>query len=249
MKCDVLTLFPGMIEPVLGESILKRARERGLLSVRTCNPRDFSSEKHQAVDDRPFGGGAGMVLKAEPILKAVEWIRSGGEPVRLILTTPQGRPFDQELAASFSREERRLVFICGHYEGMDERVRALLRPEEVSIGDFILTGGELAAMVMIDAAVRLIPGALGDPESAREDSFSNDGGILDYPQFTRPAELEGLRVPEVLLSGHHDAIRRWRRREALYQTWKKRPDILERIELKPEDRELLEEAKTQALNR
>jgi tRNA (guanine37-N1)-methyltransferase len=249
MRCDILSLFPGMVEPVLGESILKRARERGLLSVRICNPRDFSPEKHQSVDDHPFGGGAGMVLKAEPILKAVDSIRSEGEPVRLILTTPQGRTFDQELAESFSRETRRLVFICGHYEGMDERVRELLRPEEVSIGDYVLTGGELAAMVMIDAAVRLIPGVLGDPGSAQDDSFSNEGGILDYPHFTRPAEFQGLRVPEVLLSGHHEAIRRWRRREALYQTWKKRPDILEKIDLKPEDRELLEEAKTKALNR
>jgi tRNA (guanine37-N1)-methyltransferase len=248
MRCDVLTLFPGIIEPVLGQSILKRAQENGFLSVRVYNLRDFTADKHKTVDDHPFGGGAGMVLKPEPIFEAVEKLLSQGEPLRLILTTPQGRPFTHREALDFSREERRLVFICGRYEGIDERVRECLRPEEFSIGDYVLTGGELAALVMMDASVRLIPGALGDPCSAQEDSFSVSDGLLDYPHFTRPADFRGMRVPEVLLSGNHEAIRKWRRQEALYQTWKKRPDLFRKLELSDEDQRLLEEAKARKNN-
>ncbi len=249
MRCDILTLFPGLIEPVLGESILKRASERGHLEVRVISQRDFSTGKHQSVDDHPFGGGAGMVLKPEPIFRAVNSLKEEGVSHRLIMTSPQGRPFNQELAEEFSRETRRLVFICGHYEGVDERIKTLLSPEEVSIGDYVLTGGELAALVMIDASIRLVPGVLGDPASAENDSFSNPLRVLDYPHFTRPSEFHGMKVPEVLMSGHHEAIDRWRRREALYQTWKKRPDLLENIELGAEDRKLLEEAKTNSFNR
>ena len=243
MRCDVLTLFPDMIEPVLGQSILKRARERGLLSVKIHYLRDFTTDKHHTADDHPFGGGAGMVLKPEPVFRAVESLKAEGEPLRLILTTPRGRAFDQRLASEFSREKRPLVFICGHYEGVDERVKNFLKPEELSIGDYVLTGGELATLVIIDAAARLIPGVLGDPFSAVEDSFSENFGYLEYPHFTRPAEFRGMKVPDVLVSGHHDAIRKWRRREALYQTWKKRPDLLENFELSLEDQALLEEIK------
>lgn len=244
MRCDVLTLFPGIVEPVLEQSILKRAKDKGLLSVTVCNLRDFTTDKHRTADDHPFGGGAGMVLKPEPIFRAVEKLSAEGEPLRLILTTPQGHPFTHRQALEFSREERRLVFICGRYEGVDERVKEALKPLELSIGDYVLTGGELAALVMIDAAARLIPGVLGDPASFEEDSFSDRQGLLDYPHFTRPAEFRGMRVPEVLLSGDHEAIRKWRRQEALYQTWKKRPDLLEKMELSSEDQKLLEEAKT-----
>lgn len=244
MRCDVLTLFPGIIEPVLGQSILKKAKDKGLLTVTVYNLRDFTTDKHRTADDHPFGGGVGMVLKPEPIFRAVEKLSAEGEPLRLILTTPQGHPFTHRQALDFSREERRLVFICGRYEGIDERVRESLRPEDLSIGDYVLTGGELAALVMIDAAARLIPGVLGDPASFEEDSFSGREGLLDYPHFTRPAEFRGMRVPEVLLSGHHEAIRKWRRQKALYQTWKRRPDLLEKMELSSEDRRLLEEAKT-----
>ena len=245
MRCDVLTLFPGMIESVTGESILKRAQERGLLSVMIHNLRDFATDKHQTVDDHPFGGGGGMVLKPEPFFRAVETLRATGEPLRLILTTPQGRPFTQHQAQDFSQENRRIVFICGHYEGVDERVKDCLQPEELSIGDYVLTGGELAALVMIDASARLIPGVLGDPSSAQEDSFSNRLGLLDYPHFTRPAEFRGMKIPEVLLSGHHESIRKWRHGQALYQTWKKRPDLLDNGRLSHEDQRLLEKVKSQ----
>lgn len=253
MRCSVFSLFPGMITLGLGESILKRAQEARLpdgqarlLEVNVHDLRDFSNEKHRIMDDRPFGGGAGMVLKAEPVLCAVDWIKAQGESLRLIFPSPQGRVFSQDLAGEFSREEKRLVFICGHYEGFDERVHEILNPEEISIGDYVLTGGELAALVMIDASARLIPGVLGDPGSIEEDSFSNPGRLLDYPHFTRPIDVGGKKVPEVLRSGHHDAIRKWRRREALYQTWKKRPDLLGGKALSPEDQGLLEEAKEQA---
>lgn len=244
MQCEVLTLFPEMVRPVLGQSILKRAQEKGLLSIGVHDLRDFTRDKHRTADDRPFGGGAGMVLKPEPILLAVDRLKEEGKPLRLILTTPQGRVFNQHQALEFSCEKRRLVFICGHYEGIDERVRDSLRPEELSIGDYVLTGGELASLVMIDAAARLIPGVLGDVSSIKEESFSKDYGFLEYPHFTRPAEFRGMKVPEVLLSGHHDAVRIWRRRAALWRTWTKRPDLLKNIELSSEDRKLLEEVKS-----
>jgi len=241
MKCAVVTLFPEMIRPVLGQSILKRASEKGLLDVQIHDLRDFTEDKHRTADDHPYGGGAGMVLKPEPIFRAVDRIRAEGEPLRLILTSPQGRPFTQALASEFSRESRRIVFICGRYEGVDERVREGLDLEEISIGDYVLTGGELPALVMMDAAVRWVPGVLGDPDSAKEDSFA--GTLLDYPHYTRPATFRGLGIPEVLMSGNHEAIEDWRRKQALLNTQRKRPDLLEKLYGSEEDRRRLEDIK------
>ncbi len=245
LRCDVITLFPDLVRPVLEQSMLKRAQDKGLLETRVHNLRDFTEGRHLVADDTPYGGGAGMVMKAEPVFRAVEALRrqynesTAGTALRLLLPSPQGRPFTQRLAEEFRDERRRLVFVCGHYEGIDERVRLGLEPEEISIGDYVLTGGELPALVMIDAAVRLIPGVLGDPESAERDSFAEP--LLDYPHYTRPAELRGLPVPDVLLSGNHEAIRLWRRREALRSTYRKRPDLLRDRSLSEEDRRLLEE--------
>ena len=241
LRCEVLTLFPEMVTPVLASSMLKRAQEKGLLEVNVYNLRDYTADKHKVADDVPYGGGAGMVMKAEPILRAVEEIRrpyeERGETVRVMLPSPQGRPFTQAYAHDLAAESRRLIIVCGHYEGIDERVRLALRPEEVSVGDYVLTGGELAALVLIDAASRLVPGVLGDPTSIIEESFSEP--LLEYPQYTRPAEVRGFAVPQVLLSGHHEAIRRWRRKEALRTTYEKRPDLLKDRELTVEDRQLL----------
>ena len=243
LRCDVITLFPDLVQPVLGQSMLKRAQEKGLLEARVHNLRDYTEGRHLVADDTPYGGGAGMVMKAEPVFRAVETLRrqygESGVSLRLLLPSPQGRPFTQRLAEEFRDERRRLVFVCGHYEGIDERVRIGLEPEEVSVGDYVLTGGELPALVMIDAAVRLIPGVLGDPESAERDSFAES--LLDYPHYTRPAALRGLPVPEVLLSGNHEAIRLWRRKEALRSTSRKRPDLLQDRSLTDEDRRLIEE--------
>jgi tRNA (guanine37-N1)-methyltransferase len=242
MRCEILTLFPDMVAPVLGQSMLKRAQDKGLLRVRVQNLRDFTSDRHQVADDAPYGGGAGMVMKAEPFFRAVEMLRDeygNRSSPRLILPSPQGRPFSQQAAEELANDERPLVFLCGHYEGIDERVRAGLRPDEVSIGDYVLTGGELAALVMIDAAVRLIPGVVGDPASVLADSFAES--LLDYPHYTRPADVRGLTVPEVLLSGNHEAIRRWRRKASLRNTYLKRPDLLRGSMLSAEDRELLDE--------
>ena len=224
MKCDIITLFPEMLAPALRTSILKRATERGLLDVRLHQLRDFTSDKRQVTDDSPYGGGPGMVLKPEPIFAALDRIREDRGEVRIILTSPQGRVFDQSLAEAFSKEERALVFICGHYEGVDERVKEGTGLEEVSIGDYILTGGELASLVMIDASTRLIRGALGKEASIEEESFSSS--LLEYPHYTRPAEFKGMRVPEILVSGDHQAIRNWRNKQALLNTLQKRPDLL-----------------------
>jgi tRNA (guanine37-N1)-methyltransferase len=240
---DVLTLFPDMIAPVLGHSILKRAQEKGLLNVQVYNLRDFTMDRHKVTDDIPYGGGAGMVMKAEPILRAVDALRkeaqSSGEEIRLLFPSPHGRPFTQDYAQHLALERCRMVILCGHYEGVDERVRMALSPEEVSVGDYVLTGGELPALVLIDAAARLIPGALGDPESVIEESFSDS--LLEYPHYTRPAEVRGLGVPEVLLSGHHEAIRLWRRKQALRSTYLSRPDLLKDRVLTSEDQRLLNE--------
>lgn len=244
LRCDVITLFPDLVQPVLGQSMLKRAQEKNLLEARVHNLRDYTEGRHLVADDTPYGGGAGMVMKAEPVFRAVEALRrqygesKAGMSLRLLLPSPQGCPFTQRLAEEFRDEHRRLVFVCGHYEGIDERVRIGLEPEEISLGDYVLTGGELPALVMIDAAVRLIPGVLGDPESSEYDSFAES--MLDYPHYTRPAELRGLPVPEVLLSGNHEAIRLWRRKEALRSTYRKRPDLLRDRSLSDEDRRLLE---------
>jgi tRNA (guanine37-N1)-methyltransferase len=243
MRCDVLTLFPDMITPVLGQSMLKRAQDKGLLEVRVRNLRDYALDRHKVADDVPYGGGAGMVMKAEPILRAIETITAeyerAGEHTRLLFPSPQGRPFTQEYAKNLAVESRRLVILCGHYEGVDERVRLALKPEEISVGDYVLTGGELPALILIDAAARLVPGVLGDPESIVEESFSDS--MLEYPHYTRPSDVRGMTVPEVLLSGHHEAIRRWRRKEALRNTYRRRPDLLRDRVLNAEDRQLLDE--------
>lgn len=222
---------------------MKRAQEKGLLTVHVRNLREYTSDRHQVADDAPYGGGAGMVMKAEPIFQAVEALRrtcaAQGKGLRLFLPSPQGRRFTQLYADEMSRDPQALVFICGHYEGIDERVRLGLQPEEVSLGDYVLTGGELPALVMIDAAARLIPGVIGDPVSFQQDSFC--GSLLDYPHYTRPAVVRGLQVPEVLLSGNHEAIRRWRRKEGLRNTYLKRPDLLRDRVSSDEDQRLLEE--------
>jgi tRNA (guanine37-N1)-methyltransferase len=243
LSFEVLTLFPGILAGPLKESILKRAQDKGLLSVRLWNIRDFTEDKHRTADDSPYGGEAGMVMKPEPIFRAVEAVKQGhpGEEFKTVLLSPQGRLFDHREAELLSRERRRTILLCGHYEAIDERVRETLVDEELSIGDYVLTGGELAALVVIDAAVRLVPGVLGDEESVYRDSFCD--GLLDHPHYTRPAEFRGMKVPDVLLSGNHDAIWKWRRREALRATLLKRPDLLQAADLSKEDRKVLEELK------
>jgi tRNA (guanine37-N1)-methyltransferase len=251
MRCEIITLFPGLVEPVLEQSMLKRARDKGLLEARVRNLRDFTLDRHQVADDAPYGGGAGMVLKAEPIFRAVDALRrdyaDNGAGLRLLMPAPQGRRFTQTLAEDLRNEERVLVFLCGHYEGIDERVRVGLEPEEISLGDYVLTGGELPALVIIDAAVRLIPGVVGDPASVLAESFADC--LLDYPHYTRPPEVRGFAVPEVLLSGNHEAVRLWRRKEALRNTYLKRPDLLHDRLLAEEDRRLLDEVLRESVGR
>ncbi|MCS7285541.1 MAG: tRNA (guanosine(37)-N1)-methyltransferase TrmD [Anaerolineae bacterium] len=240
MHFDILTLFPGMFAGVFEESILKKARERGLVSIAIHNIRDYATGRHKVTDDYPYGGGGGMVMKPEPIFRAVESIlglEEGQKPhVPVILLSPKGRLFTQEVAWELSRHSR-IVLICGHYEGVDERVRLYLANDEISIGDYVLTGGEIPAMVIVDAVARLIPGVLGDPAAAFEDSYSQ--GLLEYPHYTRPADFRGYKVPEVLLSGNHAAIARWRRQQSLLITWQRRPDLLKKARLTEEDREFL----------
>jgi len=238
MRFDILTLFPGMISTPLQESILGKAIQKGLIEIRAINIRDFSQDKHHTVDDTPYGGGQGMVMKVDPIALAIESIKSQSPSARTVYMTPQGKPFDQQTARALSSEPH-LILLCGRYEGVDERVKELFVDEEISIGDYILTGGELAAMVVIDAVARVLPGVLGSERSAEEDSFSNS--LLEHPQYTRPHDFRGSRVPDVLLSGNHSAISLWRRREALKRTWMRRPDLLAKAGLSEEDRELLKE--------
>jgi len=241
MRIEVLTLFPEMLAGPLDASIVGRARERGLVEIKIVNIRDHSTDRHSIVDDYAYGGGGGMVMKPAPIFAAVEAVRCGeGCSERVILMTPQGRRLDQAKVAELGGYNH-LVIVCGHYEGVDERVREHAVDEEISIGDYILTGGELPAMVVVDAVVRLLPGALGDEQGAATDSFAS--GLLEYPHYTRPPEFRGWRVPEVLLSGNHEAIRVWRREQALKRTLGRRRDLLERAELTEEDRELLERIK------
>lgn len=239
---DVITLFPEIFHAYLKESILKRAIERGLLDVKVYNLRDFTTDKHKTVDDYPYGGGSGMVMKIEPIYNAIKAIKSDGIERLTIMLSPQGITYTQQKAEELSKTKKRLLLLCGRYEGIDERVRELLINEEISIGDYILTGGEIPALVIIDSVTRLIPGVLGDEESLKEESFT--WGILDYPHYTRPPEFMGMRVPEVLLSGNHREIQRWRRKEALKRTLKKRPDLLEKAQLTEEDRRLLDELRS-----
>ncbi len=235
MHFDVFTLFPDMFQGPFAESILKRAQERGLLSIALHNIRDATTDRHHVVDDYPYGGGAGMVMKPGPIFAAVEAVYAGGP---IILLTPQGRLFNQEIARALAQEQR-VTLLCGHYEGVDERVRRHLVTDEISIGDYVLTGGELAAMVVVDAVSRLIPGVLGTDASIREESHANN--LLEYPQYTRPPEFRGWRVPDILLSGNHAQIARWRRKESLRRTRERRPDLFEKVELSKLDEKLIKE--------
>ncbi|TVY08793.1 tRNA (guanosine(37)-N1)-methyltransferase TrmD [Paenibacillus cremeus] len=239
MRIDVLTLFPAMFDGVFSSSILGKARDKGLVALNTVNFRDYANNKHNTVDDYPYGGGGGMVLKAEPIFSAVEDVTAGltAKP-RVVLMCPQGEPFSQKKAEELSGEEH-LIFICGHYEGYDERIREYLVTDELSIGDYVLTGGELPAMVIIDSVVRLLPGVLGNETSAVTDSFST--GLLEYPHYTRPPKFRDWEVPEVLISGHHGNIEAWRREQSLLRTWRKRPDLLKHVQLTPKEQRWLRE--------
>jgi len=240
VRISILTLNPGFFEGPLDEGMIRIAREKGIVDVAVIPIRDFAADRYGTTDDTPYGGGAGMVMKADTIVGAHESAlkRASGLKTRTLVTTPQGRPFTQGWAREL-RDEEHLVLVCGRYKGIDERAIPLLKAEEISIGDYVLTGGELPALVIIDAVVRLIPGVLGDPESAREDSFADS--LLDYPHYTRPAEVRGLTVPDILLSGNHEAIRLWRRKEALRNTYLKRPDLLRDRVLNEEDRRLLDD--------
>ncbi|EMF0089441.1 tRNA (guanosine(37)-N1)-methyltransferase TrmD [Enterococcus hirae] len=241
MKIDVLTLFPRMFEGPMGESIIGKAVNKGLLEINVSNFRDYSDNKHQTVDDYPYGGGAGMLLKVQPIYDNIKAIEQANPETkkRVILLDPVGKRFDQAMAEEFSNEEH-LVFICGHYEGYDERIRSLVT-DEVSLGDYVLTGGELGAMVMIDATVRLLPDVLGNQTSAQTDSYST--GLLEHPQYTRPAEFNGMKVPEVLTNGNHKLIEEWQLKESLRRTYQRRPDLLEQLSMTPQMLKLLEEVK------
>lgn len=238
MRIDIVSIFPEALAP-LQVSILGRARSRGVIQIEVHDLRDFTTDRHRQVDDVPYGGGPGMVMKPEPFFAAVEsLVGPGVTPPRIVLTSPQGRRFDQRLAEEFARGPH-LIVLCGRYEGVDERVAVGLGADEVSIGDYVLSGGELAAMVIVEAISRLIPGVVGDAQSVAAESFSE--GLLDYPHYTRPVEFRGMRVPEVLVSGHHERIRRWRRREQLRRTLKRRPDLLSPELLGESDRALLNE--------
>jgi tRNA (guanine37-N1)-methyltransferase len=241
MRIDILTLFPQMFEGLLNSSIISRAREHTVVDIRLHDIRDYTHDKHRVVDDYPYGGGAGMVLKPEPIFEAVEDIKTelGLSEVPIILLSAQGRLFNQAVARELSAHEN-LIIICGHYEGVDERVAEYLATDEISIGDYLLSGGEVAAMALTDCIVRLLPGALGSEESLAEESHV--GGLLEYPQYTRPETFRGWNVPTVLLSGNHGEVAKWRRRQSILRTAKRRPDLLDKSHLSNEDKEFLYEA-------
>ena len=247
MQFEVFTLLPEVFPPYLESSILQRARQRGLIDVHVHNIRDYAHDKHHTTDDTPYGGGGGMVMKPEPVFEAVESVlgftsnQAQPEPVPIILLTPQGRVFTQRVAEELSVHER-IALLCGRYEGVDERIREHLVTDEISIGDYVLTGGELPALMMIDAISRLIPGVLGDPTGAEDDSHSM--GLLEYPHYTRPPEFRGWQVPEVLLSGDHAKIEKWRREQSLVRTLTRRPDILEKSELNEADKKIVERLKS-----
>jgi tRNA (guanine37-N1)-methyltransferase len=227
VHATVVTLFPALLEAYLATSVIARGIRAGHLHVDLVDLRRFGEGPHRVVDDRPFGGGPGMVLMAEPVLKAVEAARAGhGPQVRTLVLSPQGRRLTQPLAEELSRAPDGFVLVCGRYEGIDERALEILEPEEISIGDYVLSGGEVAAMVVVDAAARLVPGVLGHEDSSREDSFAGERGLLDHPHYTRPAVVRGLAVPEILLGGNHEAVRRWREAQALARTRERRPDLL-----------------------
>ena len=239
LRIDFVTIFPSMFEPLLAEGIIARGVKQGLLDVRVWDLRDFATDKHRSTDDEAYGGGPGMVMLAEPVLRCVEAIRAeaggSGDPA-LLMTSPQGRVFTQAVARELASRSW-LIFLCGRYEGFDERIREALQPDEISIGDFVVSGGELPAMVIADAVGRMIEGVVGNSVSVEEDSFFR--GLLDYPHYTRPEELRGMRVPDVLLSGHHEKIRKWRKEQALRATLRKRPDLLDGAELDDEAQAML----------
>jgi len=245
MQFEVFTLLPEVFPPYLESSILNRARQRGLMEVRLHNIRDWARDKHHTTDDMPYGGGGGMVMKPEPVFDAVEAILGPIDSLRdsstagcpVILLTPQGRVFTQAVALELSRYER-IALICGRYEGFDERIRERIATDEISVGDYVLTGGELPALTIIDAVTRLLPGALGDPTGAEDDSHAS--GLLEYPHYTRPPEYRGMSVPEILLSGDHAKIEQWRREQSLLRTLERRPDLLEKMELTAKERAFLE---------
>ena len=245
MKIDILTLFPEMFTGVLGQSILNKAAEKSAVEYNVVNFREYADNKHNTVDDYPYGGGAGMVLKPQPIFDAVADLKekASSPNTRVILLCPQGTRYDQRKAEELAREDH-LIFICGHYEGYDERIRERIVTDEISIGDYVLTGGELGAMVVIDSVVRLLPEVLGNEESHMKDSFST--GLLEHPHYTRPADFRGLKVPEVLLSGNHKLIEEWRNKEALRRTLLRRPDLLEKIDLTDEQEKWLQEVKKES---
>lgn len=240
MRFDVFTLFPNVIQPYLESSILQRAQENGLIEVALHNIRDWTYDRHHVTDDAPYGGGGGMVMKAEPIFAAIEATLGSPPTCPLIYLSPQGRPFSTAIARQLALQPR-LALLCGRYEGIDERVIEQLVTDQISIGDYVLTGGELPALVLIDAVTRFIPGALGDPDGAQDDSFSD--GLLEYPHYTRPEDFRGARVPEVLLSGNHAMIAKWRREQSIRRTLKYRPDLLENVELSEEVRKTLRKIK------
>ncbi|MFC4409238.1 tRNA (guanosine(37)-N1)-methyltransferase TrmD [Chungangia koreensis] len=242
MKIHVLSLFPDMFEGVFGSSILKKAQEKGAVELSVMDFRQFAVGKHNQVDDYPYGGGAGMVLKPEPFFSAVESLTEGRQKPRVILMDPQGERFSQAKAEELAEEEE-LILLCGHYEGYDERIRQHLVTDEISIGDFILTGGELAAMTIVDSVVRLLPGVLGNEDSPVKDSFST--GLLEHPHYTRPADFRGMKVPDVLLSGNHAMIDRWREEQSILRTFERRPDLLENAPLSDHQKKYLEQLKNQ----
>ena len=244
LQFDLFTLFPEVCLPYLQTSILLRAQERGLVEVRLHNIRDWTTDRHHITDDEPYGGGGGMVMKPEPIFAALEGVLGTPPSCPVILLTPQGRVFDHKLAFELSQQPH-LALLCGRYEGIDERVRQHLVTDEISIGDYVLSGGELPALVLIDALTRLLPGALGDPEGALDDSHAS--GLLEYPHYTRPPEFRGWQVPEVLLSGDHGRIARWRREQALLRTYRRRPDMLENTSLSAAERQLLKKLEEENL--
>ncbi|TAN43140.1 MAG: tRNA (guanosine(37)-N1)-methyltransferase TrmD [Nitrospirae bacterium] len=241
MNCSVVTIFPEVINAYLGASIMKRAIAKGLLTVNVHDLRAYTSDKHHTVDDYPYGGGAGMVMKPEPFFRITEELWPDRATRKIILLSPTGRKFDQNCAEELLGEEKELVFFCGRYEAIDERVHQYLADEEISVGDYVLTGGELPSLVIIDAVTRLIPGALGDCRSAEADSFSS--GLLDYPHYTRPEIFSGKEVPPVLLSGNHSEVSRWRKKQALKATLMKRPDLFDTYTLSEDDMKLLDEIK------
>ena len=242
MQFEVFTLLPEVFPPYLESSILQRARQRGLIDVRVHNIRDYTHDRHHTTDDTPYGGGGGMVMKPEPVFEAVESVLGVPPPVPVILLTPQGRVFTQRVAQDLARHER-IALLCGRYEGVDERIREHLVTDELSVGDYVLTGGELPALLVIDAVSRLLPGVLGDPTGAEDDSHSM--GLLEYPHYTKPPEFRGWKVPEILLSGDHRKIETWRREQALQRTLKKRPDMIEKAKLSEEELKFLKNLKNQ----